>query len=294
MSAAVRKILSFDTSGINRLADDFYSDALVAGLKSGYFVRFPFTTVSEVIANSSGARRAQLLRVCRALLAVAGDCIEPHQEILKIMVARFEKSLPLGLEHVYLRMNVAEDEILRAENFDDDLAAQERTENRINDKVYVGMFANAKVAFDALANSGIEMPRSVAELVARLQQGGAFWTLARNLIERVATKPIDDIGIKKFYAECEPFRALMIAIFAAQYDRCVRQRSENRSLKAGRNDTFMATCLPYCDEFITDDDGQLACYEEVVSLTGIGATIRSYDEFRNSFFVLGATVNSAS
>lgn len=85
----------------------------------------------------------------------------------------------------------------------------------------------------------------------------------------------------------------MIALFAAQYDRCVRQRSDNRSLKAGRNDTFMATCLPYCDEFITDDDGQLACYKEVVSLTGIGAIIRSYDEFRNSFFVLDATVGSA-
>lgn len=187
MSAGLRKNLSFDTSGINCLADDLYSDALIEGLESGYFVRFPFTTISEVVANSSGARRAQLLKVCRGLLAIAGDCIEPHHEIIKVMVARFEKSLLLGPEHVNLRMNEAENEVLRAETFDDSLATQERTENRINDKIFVGVYANAKVAFDALATKGIEMPRSVTELVAQLQRGGAFWTLARNLVERVAT-----------------------------------------------------------------------------------------------------------
>jgi hypothetical protein len=288
----MRKILSFDTSGINRLADDPDSDALIAGLASGYFVRLPFTTASEIIATSSGARRMKLLEVCHKLIR-EGDCIEPHHEIIRIMVARFEQGLPLDLRSVNLRMAEAEDEIRRAEVFDDTLATQERTENRINDKEFVSVYTNAKSAFDRLADAGIAMPQSVGELVSQLQQGGAFWTLVRNLYERVASKPADDATIKRFYAECEPFRVAMIAIITAQYDRCIRQPSDGRSLKAGRNDTFMAACLPYCDEFVSDDAGQLASYQEVVALTGIPVRILSYHEFRGGFTVGGASATSA-
>jgi hypothetical protein len=291
MTADARKILSFDTSAINCLADDHCSDALVAGLTSGCFVRFPFTVFSEIIASSSGERRKELLRVCRKLLSV-GDCVEPQHEIIRIMVARFENSLPLGLADVNLRMKDAEDEILRAETFDDTLATQEREEGRANDKVFRDAYNGARRPFDKLAATGTRMPRSVSELISQLQQGGAFWILVRNLYERVATKPADDATVKRFYAECEPFRALMIALFAAQYDRCIRGTSDNRSLKAGRNDTFMATCLPYCDEFITSDAGQLACYREVVALAGFNVTIRLFEDFRNSFFLTGATIGS--
>ena len=283
-----RKIVSFDTSAINRLADDPDSDALIAGLTAGYFVRFPFTAVSEIIATSSGDRRELLVRVCRRLLA-AGDCIEPHHEILKIMVARFEKSLPLDHANVNLRMVEAENELLRAANFGDDLASEERNDNRLSDRQFRKVYHDAKEPFDEVAEkaakNGTRMPRSVSELVDALQKGGAFWTLTRNLVERTATRRIDDAGLKLFYNKCDPFRALMIAIFAAQYDRCIRQASDNRSLKAGRNDTFMATCLPYCDEFITDDRGQLACYQEVIALADLSTAIRSFDAFRDGLLV---------
>jgi hypothetical protein len=283
-----RKVVSFDTSAINRLTDDPDSDALMAGLTAGYFVRFPFTAVSEIIATSSGERREHLLSVCKPLLAV-GDCIEPHHEILKIMVARFEHSLPLDHVNVNLRMIEAENELVRAVNFDNQLAAEERKDNRLNDRQFRKVYANAKESFDKVsekaAENGTRMPGSVLELVEALQKGSAFWTVARNLVERVATRPLDDAGLKLFYNKCDPFRALMLAIFAAQYDRCIRQPSDNRSLKTGRNDTFMATCLPYCDEFITDDRGQLACYEEVVPLAGLLTMIRSFDSFRDGLFV---------
>jgi hypothetical protein len=293
MSTEQRPILMLDTSSINGLTDDPDSGALIAGLRSGYFVRFPFTSISEIIATTSGDRRQQLLQVCRRLLASAGDCIEPHHEIIRIMVARFEKSLPLDLEYVNLRMGIVEDEILRVQNFDDSLATQEREEGRANNKVFVGVYADAKSAFDGLVANGIEMPRNVAELVSQLQQGGAFWTLARNLFERVATKPADDPAIKKFYAQCAPFRTLMIALCAAQYDRCIRPVNASPSLKTGRNDTFMATGLPYCDQFITNDAGQLACYTEVIPLAGLSVTVRSYEDFRNGLLVFGAAAGSA-
>lgn len=190
----------------------------------------------------------------------------------------------------------AENEILRAEDFDEELAAQEREENRKNNKAFCGVYGDARKPFDDVAAqataNGTGMPGSLAELVGALQKGGAFWTLARNLYQRAAARPIDDETLRDFYAKCDPFRALMLAIFAALYDRCIRQPDDSRSLKSGRNDTFMAACLPYCNEFVTDDRGELACYQDVVALAGFETTIRSFDSFCDSF-LLGAGMISA-
>jgi hypothetical protein len=284
-----RSILMLDTSTVNAVADDRDTAAMIAGLQVGYFVRFPFTAVSEIIATRSGTRRGDLLRVCRKLLRAAGDCVEPHHEIIKIMVGRFETGLRLGLADVYIRMSEAENEILSALNFDDDLATQEREESRTNDRRFNGVFGEARRAFDSVASAGTAMPTSVAQLVSQLQTGGAFWTFARNLYLRVATQPADVQMVQRFYAECEPFRSLMIAIFAAQFDRCIRPAVVGPSLKAGRNDTFMAACLPYCNVFVTNDAGQLACYKEVASLARLEVDIRSYDEFRNQFSLAGSS-----
>jgi len=56
-------------------------------------------------------------------------------------------------------------------------------------------------------------------------------------------------------------------------------------MKTGRNDTFMATYLPLCDEFVTDDGGQLACFREVVSLAGLNVDVRSYQDFRKTLLL---------
>src|SRR5437879_3080969 len=159
----IRPIWMPDTSAVNALADDPGSEAFIAGLKSGYFVRFPFTVVSEIIANSSGERRRQLLRLCKRLLSSAGDCIEPHHEILRIMVARFERALPLSVAHVNLRMTEAEEEIFKARDFDSCLSTQEREESRTHDKTFAGVYSAAKPAFDRVAATGAEMPANVQQ-----------------------------------------------------------------------------------------------------------------------------------
>jgi hypothetical protein len=183
-------------------------------------------------------------------------------------------------------MREAEQEILRMEMFEDnELSAQEREENRAHNQTFLDTYASAKPAFDRLAAQHADMPKSVGELVSMLQLGGAFWALARNLYEGAATKPATDSDIRRFYDECEAFRTIMIALYAVQFDRCVKP-ADSPSLKMGRNDTFMAICLPYTDEFVTNDDGQLACFKEIVQVAGIDVKIRSYLEFRNQFSVL--------
>ena len=285
-----RPILTFDTSGINCLTDDADSVALIVGLRAGFHVRLTFTSVSEIIATTSGERRRTLLGVCRQLLS-SGDCIGPQNDLLTKLIVRFEESpAPFDWTTVSVRLPEAEDEIARQENFTDDLSEEEREFSRVNERVFVKVYDDAKPHFDKLFAEGTErIPSSVSELVTQLQTGGAFWTLAANLYSRVARKPADDSTIRRFAAECPPFYALMIALCAAQYERYVRPPMVSPSLRAGRNDTFVSVCLPYCHQFVTNDPGQLECFKEVVSIGSLDVTVRSYQEFRDSFFVTAAS-----
>lgn len=115
--------------------------------------------------------------------------------------------------------------------------------------------------------------------------GGAFWTLAGRLYSRVGKHTPDEATIRRFTNDCDPFRALMIALCAAQYDRCIRPQHVDPSLRSGRNDTMMAICLPYCDEFVTADPKQSASYKEVVSIAGLNTSMKSYEDFRKGLLV---------
>ena len=107
--------------------------------------------------------------------------------------------------------------------------------------------------------------------MAALQvEGGAFWTIASDLYARVAGTTPDETTIRRFVALCPPFRALLMALCVAQHDRCDRRLSPDQLERlAKRSDLFMATFLPYWDEFISDDRDQLRCLREVISLAGL-------------------------
>jgi hypothetical protein len=247
----------------------------LAAIQSGYFVRLPFTVLSEVIAKESSDDRRHVIRACGSLLR-SGDCILPHHEILRLMIQRFEWDLSLDLNHVNLRMLEAEDAI-RFDNFDDALSAQERQENYDNEEIYDSCHREIKAA------RGATIPQSLAEFIAATQAHGIFWTVGKNIYDRAATVPSTDSTVRKFYAECKPFRALMVAVWAQVYNR-VKPAGLPR-MKTGRNDTFMATCLPLCDEFVTRDKSMLACYREVVVAAGLNVTIRSFDEFTSQYLI---------
>ena len=70
-----KKRLIFDTTGINRFAEDRKSaDPLIAGLTSGYIVRVTATNVEESIATDNADKRNRLLEVCKDL--IKGDGCE--------------------------------------------------------------------------------------------------------------------------------------------------------------------------------------------------------------------------
>jgi hypothetical protein len=207
--------------------------------------------------------------------------------LLKKLIVRFEEGSGFNWETVDVSVPNAKQVIAGDENFPDALAKEVRETARTYNSMFNRVYADAKPKFDkVLATSPDKRPASVSELVNAFRNGGQYWSIARSLYERFAQHSADDSTVRRFEAECPPFQALMIALCAAHYDRNARQPNAPRSVRAGWADTLMAVCLPYCNQFVTDDRGQLSCYKEVVSLGGLNITVCSFKEFRGGLCLI--------
>jgi len=291
-----RKRLIFDTTGINRFAEDRTSaDPLIAGLTSGYNVRVTATNVEESIATENPEKRNRLLEVCKDLIkGDGGEIIRPFHWIIEELISRFETNGAVNWETISLRLPAYEREVALREVVDDEVSAQGRAHAASVKATFEAVFTDARPHFEALFRSGRESrPSSIADLVGRLQgPGGAFWNFGQALYERVAKRRPDEDTIRRFVAECPPFHALLLAICVAQYDLAIREEDGSKP-SSHRNDLFMAVYLPYCDEFVSDDRGQQTRLREVVSLCKLSTRVRWYREFRDSFCLDFAGRNEA-
>lgn len=65
----------------------------------------------------------------------------------------------------------------------------------------------------------------------------------------------------------------------------MRDYHAGEKLDAGFNDLFMSVYLPYCDQFLTADEGQEKALREVALAVGLETKVLSYDDFCDSFLV---------
>jgi hypothetical protein len=66
---------------------------------------------------------------------------------------------------------------------------------------------------------------------------------------------------------------------AAQFQYGLPERKEKAEYKAGRLDLFMATYLPYCDLFVTGDEGRENALSVIATEVGVSTRVMSYSEF---------------
>jgi len=279
----LKPILTFDTSGFGGhgcLASEPDLDALITGLTAGFHTRLTFTSVSEIIATTSGEGRRRQIDVCRRLLG-SGDCVDPPHIILSKLVRQFEQSLTFDCTVVDIAFPEAESQIAAAMDFDDVLSRDERNEVRENEKLFLSLNQQTKPAFDRIfAQGGTPPPVSVSEFMQIPEVDSLFWRTATGLYERAAEKPTTQETVRRFLEMCPPFKVLMTALFVTLHDRAVRPPDSGPTRKVGRNDTFMAVYLPYCDHFVSNDIGQLNCLTETLSICGSTGIVGSYASFR--------------
>lgn len=268
----------FDTSAINKLSDDSDSAILLAGVKSGYFVRVSGTNLSEVVANPDEARRQKLLKYLRLLIA-DGECLLPHNRIIELGKKYFERNpQTFNWRGLSIRFPKAENEIVRQDHINNALAELQLDQQKVLGKEFEDIFAEMKRKFDLFFEEEGRPSLHEARQVCR-NEGGSLWAIAVILYGGITSA--SEETVRNFYKAFPPFQAQVIALWNATYYRCVQDTRLGRpSMKSGRLDLMMAVYLPYCDVFVTDDRAQCRCLKEVAMEANWSVSIQSYVDFR--------------
>jgi hypothetical protein len=277
-----KPIVIFDTSAINRAVERRETaEPIIAGLKSGFWLRVTGTNVEEIVATEAREQRELLLNMCQKLMT-AGEIIKPFHWIIESMILAFERG-SFEWRRVPIRALAYEREVAFREIINDALSKEEQEEaDRLEDS-FEKVYSDARPSFDRIfENEPDSRPSSVADLVSRFKvKGGAFWSFGIGLFEKKAGRSPDEETIRRFVNLCPPFHTLLLALCVAQYHRCIATKEEREKLekkRAKRNDLFSAVYLPFCDEFISDDRDQLRCLREVVSLGSLNTKVLWYNQ----------------
>jgi len=286
----MNKRIIFDTSALDKLADDEDLKFIEAGLISGFSVGITMSSLEEIAAATEPpARRGMLLDVCNKRLLPAGTCLQPFNWIIEALLNSHQRNQS-RFDWVSLNIalpTAAQRKIFQADFCSDELAAEQKTEGHKRETDFAEVFDEARPAFDKLFKEGkTDRPKSVQELITRLQgSGGAFWKWAQGLYKRGVGAELDEQTIRQFVERCPPFHALILAICVAHYERCIRDLRTSVSFRAGAVDLFSAVYLPYCAQFVTNDKRHLNALREIVTIGDFKTEILSYRGFRERLFV---------
>src|SRR6266436_3998255 len=291
MSSSLQR-LSFDTSGVNALADSPDCAALLAGIRSGYFTRLTFPSVAEPLATSDPVRRNRLFDVLNAL-QLNGECVEAHNWILTELVQKHAKNTGVKWDSLDIRFAQCEIEIARQE-YSENESKDERKFAMETEEQFTKAFAETRPRLEAVFDEGTERPTSADELLMHLNGvGGAFWIMAANLYERAAGIRPTEERIRAFAEECPPFFALLLGLVHAQFEWSIIEKPIKKNKRIGKTDLFCAIYLPYCDLYITDDDEQRRCLTEIAAVAKLPVEILSFSDFSGRLMPLNHLTVSA-
>jgi hypothetical protein len=284
-----KPILAFDTSALNRLADEYGKRDLscISTIQSGYEVLLPELATGELYATGKFERRKALYEVCRELLN-NGCCISPAHWLISSLVKRhYQDPTKFDWSIVPWRCHADEKQIREGTILDDEVLATSQRKRQTESK------REFEAGFKKDACSGTQ---TWNDWINQKERNGELLSIARNLYEPalsyghdMASVPVArkaELGgdwLGKFVDGCPPFRALVYAYAMTIYDRCCAQKPGGEEYSAGNVDQFMSVYLPYCDEFITAECKRVQerCLQEIVRVAKLATKVSSYDDFRS-------------
>lgn len=282
-----KPIIMFDTSAINRLAEDPSWDGLVVGIHTSFHVKLSLIVLQEMLATSCAKQREKFLKVCQALLK-DGDCIFAFEPLLKEHIQAFE----LG-EYSWLRVCVCSEwcrnKILENRDFTDEYSCELRSDGKEGNEKFKTLFKNIRVT---LKNRYVGNGQSIEDnyedfssfVSSRFGNDGTYWVLAESCykksVGREPPKPVSN-----FVMACPPLYAYLLAIAYFEYQSCITSTpAVNQRKLPGLADVMMAAYLPYCHQFITNDEGQYQCFRTVLSELKLPVHVVRYEDFSKVYF----------
>ena len=290
---ASRPVVSFDTSVHNRMLDDgaAQSDAMFAGLKSGYVVRLTGLALEEMVATQDSSRRVALIACTGRLQHGPIDTLLPQNEILWLLILA-HKAAPDSFDWKSVNVTTSDyAKVFSNRNLiaDDVHSTQAREDLKQRKKKFGCYWSTLRPKLDKeFERCGEARPKTFREVLPRIQvEGGFVWSIGKDLYDHAAETDASETTIRQFMDSCPPFRAVVYANLLVWYHRSLRDLLAGEKFSAGGIDLLMAIYLPYCDQFITAEIGgeQEKCLREVAIAADLNTEVRSYDDFCSSLLI---------
>ena len=280
-----RNKLIFDTSGLNALSDDKDCMAITKCLGIGFRVRLTETNLAEIGATQDPQRRAKLLSICQRLVG-AGECIGPYHWIVEQQI-KLHAARPdvFNWQRVEVRVPALEAEVARPELLTDNaLAAAMCADFEKAGDEFDQLFRGAREAFPIPKDERIQI--TLADTIESLEvDGSPHWRMAADIYEQNAQQRSSETEVRAFIKLCPPFSMMMLASIMAQFHRSVRDFRLPALYRAGLLDLLSAVYLPYCDRFVTHDDGQYNALKALTAQAGLCTEVTTYHAFRESWLI---------
>jgi hypothetical protein len=287
-------IAIFDTGAHNRLAKDSGDrDHIFAGIKSKYFFRLAGLSYEEMVSTPDLAQRRAFLDDARRLKEGPWDCLNPVNEVLRLLIAAHAAApekfnwLMIDVRSGELNHEIAVGSLTA----DDELSEQQRNAQKASLQEYKAMWVALRPQLvSAFVAAGKPRPTTFKDAVNEygpsLLRGFAKGLYDAGLRADAALRggivSFDTSAevVQHFMDNCPPFLATLYACLMSWYQLSARDESGER-FKAGRNDLFMATYLPYCDVFVTAEikREQEKCLKELAAVLNLRTEILAYDDF---------------
>jgi hypothetical protein len=275
----------FDTSGLNALASDPNGTCLIPSLSAGFHPRITETCANEIAATKSRDARLRLLDVCRRVASI-GDCILPYNEILRRMTrAHAANPSTFDWRAVDVLWPNLIGELNKHELFHDDTFSREaRGWNKALNAEYLMMWREVRPL--AHRNTDDESPitiEDVFEVFGGDESPG--WGLAADMYENPTGVKLSKKEARAFANLCPPMKAALYSQAVGQYHWAAKPELAPATYKAGALDLFSGAYLPFCEKFITNDEGQYHALKRVTEKIGIATDVWLYRDFVSALLI---------
>ena len=271
-----KEVVIFDTNGLNNLLDDEGQEDLLGCFENRFGVMISEINVIEVAATGDAVRRGKLLDLLQRLVPLGGCLLPPYQIAAEMARCHARYKDRFEWADVDVKCPDLDQEIAtRSLVSTTAIADESRLWARSTDKEFKAIFRDAVETFP-LDTSSTCRP-SQEEIINILKAGGGpFWLHVSSLYENCNLIPLPANEAESFVQKCPPFHVLAIISCIGQYNALPMAPGEQRPPAAGRADLLMATYLPYCDLFISDDPGVRKDLQVVVRELKLTVEILTY------------------
>ena len=278
----------FDTSAVNHLLDDEYSDAICTGVIATNTVRVSSLNVIEAASTTGCVRRDALLRLLSRLTKGARPLEFPNSLVIALCKAREELvdrlNISIGSDNEDLWLILNKPELL---DTNPDFRHKCDSYRKSMERDFRSLHHNARPHYQTLFKQGeSERPLSAGAFMRRCCSNQEFIAIAvGDFFHHATGKFLPDEEIPKFITAVPELACFLLAYAHSAFTRGMQDKDYGASKNVGFIDLWFAAYLPLCDCLVTADAAQYRTLRLINVFNPQPTQVLTYNEFRRRMLI---------